>query len=359
MAGSNRRRSLVSLMILAPATISQLTADEEQLPMTKVTMSSQGTALFEMVAPPRGDKGPPLSMKESYGVAYWVSQDGAMHEAWRVKGWYSWCVFLSNDAHYLVRMGPWSPGRTPTNADLAVAFYRDGELLSQYSTKELVKDPSRVIRSGSHYMWLPDPNFGPWLYTPEAPLQLEDAYRSFRITTVDGWEYTFDLETGKIRTARRVPLSTGGWASPEDMDRLGIALLVVDFPKAYSEIAKELGSDRVRTAAYSENETTTREIWAVTDPASRMGYDAIELTVNNLDYKGGPEGSASGTVTGARLLHFSSTGLSYAFVPSDRLLRLIQKEKIRRPAKMTAAEFASELLRHTNGHTNGMFWLTH
>ncbi len=58
--------------------------------------------------------------------------------------------------------------------------------LKQYSTKQLIRDPSKVARSVSNYQFLREVRgFQP--YT-----------KMFTIVTIDGTEYTFDVRNGDI-----------------------------------------------------------------------------------------------------------------------------------------------------------------
>jgi hypothetical protein len=97
-------------------------------------------------------------------------------------------------------MGPWNGGSQRKREDLALSFYRDGNLRKQYSTADLVKDASKVRRSLSHYTWLARDSE---LLKPSSERDSEAELRvfpndTFRLKTCDGLVYLFDMTTGAI-----------------------------------------------------------------------------------------------------------------------------------------------------------------
>ncbi|WP_435894710.1 hypothetical protein [Oceaniferula spumae] len=120
-----------------------------------------------------------------YGVAHRLQPDGSMKEIYRVSGWYSHQVFLSMDGRYLVRMGPWSPGRELSKDHVAVQFYKDGKLLKSYSTIDLVKDPKKIELTVNHYFWR----------GPKCKLETDN---KFILDTIDGLRYVFDATSGEV-----------------------------------------------------------------------------------------------------------------------------------------------------------------
>ena len=145
-----------------------------------------------------------VTIPEAFGVAYRVEEDGSLTELWKVSGWYSFEVFLSDDGQYLVRMGSWNVGHEPEENDLAVAFYKKGKFLKKYSTAELVENKSAVIASVSHYMWLARAKSifdNEEKSDPEAELKL-DWENIFHLKTIDGILYEFDAITGNIKKKR-------------------------------------------------------------------------------------------------------------------------------------------------------------
>jgi hypothetical protein len=137
---------------------------------------------------------------DGVGTAYRVRADGSDEILWRTEGWYSFEVFISRDGMYLVAMGPWNEGTEPKKEDMAVAFYREGKLLKQYSTADLVKDKSKVLASISHYRWLARDvdRMAEGKRDPDAELRIIGV-NTFRLKTCDAITYEFDLTTGEIK----------------------------------------------------------------------------------------------------------------------------------------------------------------
>jgi hypothetical protein len=186
-------KTLAILSFALAVTASSLWADSPAPPVPYVAVAQRGTAYFKMI-PREGKWG------DGSGIAYRLRRDGSDEELWRTEGWYSFEVFLSYDGDYLVAMGPWSIGHEPSKEDLAVAFYRKGKLLRQYSTADLVKDKSKVSASVSHYMWLARDveRFPDSKEDPEAELRVSWD-NTFRLKTCDGIVYEFDMTTGEIK----------------------------------------------------------------------------------------------------------------------------------------------------------------
>ena len=96
-------------------------------------------------------------------------------------------------------MRPRNGGSEPKKQDLAVAFYRQGKLIKQYSTADLVKDKSKVRKSLSHYMWLARDAELMKSYSerdPEAELRVFPN-NTFRLKTCDGLVYFFVRQSGE------------------------------------------------------------------------------------------------------------------------------------------------------------------
>ena len=185
---------LLLITILGIAT-QDLYADSPRTPFPYLVTAGDGTVYFRMFPRPRSG-----NHSDGFGVAYRVRDEGSDQVLWRTQGWYSTEVFLSHDGHFLVAMGPWNSGSRPKKEDLALSFYSDGKLVKQYSTADLVKDPSKVRRSRSHYTWLArdsellKPNSEK---DPEAELRVFPKH-IFRLKTCDGLVYFFDMTTGSI-----------------------------------------------------------------------------------------------------------------------------------------------------------------
>jgi hypothetical protein len=196
-------KKLLILLLLVIALANGLKADMPMGEFPYVATSPSGMCYFEMI-PPRVSNG---VRKEASGVAYRLSRDGSSKELWQTDGWYSLKVFLSEDGSYLVRMGPWNLGQEPSKNDLAVAFYKDGNLLKQYSTTDLVKDKTKVVRSASHYAWLASDIqrekqifSGKKIHDEESePSLFLD--NTLHLKTCDDIVYIFDVKTGDIKSS--------------------------------------------------------------------------------------------------------------------------------------------------------------
>ncbi|HEV2839897.1 MAG TPA: hypothetical protein VGW39_01095 [Chthoniobacterales bacterium] len=165
-----------------------------------ITVSDSGRFFFTML-PPHWNEQAKIT-REPFGVAYELRDDGSLRELWRVKGWYAFKCFLSNDGRYLVAIYDWPGGQKPSREDVAVVFYDRGKRLGQFSTADLVKDASKVEPSVSHYEWFFRPKeIEEEFPGPEAPRNPEN---TFGLTTVDGISYTFDVTRGAITATKQV-----------------------------------------------------------------------------------------------------------------------------------------------------------
>jgi hypothetical protein len=192
-------KTIIILFCLIVLQLDLLRADSEGSPYAYVAAAWDGRYYFKMIPGKRPEPYRYLTGEErdaveigSIGIAYEVLPDGSSKELWRTEGWYSYRVYLSRDGNCLVRMGPWNRGQEPSKDDLAIAFYRKGKLLKEYSTEQLMRDKSKVQKSISHYRWIE--------YQHEPEIR-SDGY--FHLRTLDGMSYSFDIETGEIKEAKK------------------------------------------------------------------------------------------------------------------------------------------------------------
>ena len=165
-------------------------ADSEAPPFPYVAISNWGRCYFKM-SPDSNDE---YDREKGVGFAY-KAKTGQFDELlWTTNGWYAYEVFLTSDGEFLVRMGNWPRGYEPSDDHLAVAFYKRGLLMKSYSTKDLIVDVSKVTPTVSHYSFIGDqpPGFDDW----------DDSV--FRLVTVDGVDYRFDVITGEILSAEQI-----------------------------------------------------------------------------------------------------------------------------------------------------------
>lgn len=154
-------------------------ADSEAPPRTYITTSAGGQYYFKMIPDD-------FDWDKGTGFCFKVTGGETDELLWKLNGWYSFKNFLSYDGKYLVRMGNWTRGAELSDDHLAVAFYKEGQLLKSYSTKDLVKDSSKIELTISHYFWL------------KQPPQLDAFGHMFKLITIDDIEYTFNVSTGEV-----------------------------------------------------------------------------------------------------------------------------------------------------------------
>lgn len=192
-------RTLVAIGLLMAVT--SLQADSEAGPISWIATSEWGNAMFKMVAPKWGKKGDDhVVVREPFGVAYEIDEEGELKELWRTQGWHSPELFLSDEGRYLVRMGPWARDQE-NHTDLAVAFYDRGVLLKEYRVCDLLKDADKAEDSVSHYMWRPEEQSEATGFKREGGALLptdKEPPLTFHLVMIDKTAYRFDVATGKV-----------------------------------------------------------------------------------------------------------------------------------------------------------------
>lgn len=147
--------------------------------------------------------------QDGKGAAYRLNEDGTSNLLWKTEGWYSFSVFLSEDARHLVRLERLVELGDAPEKSVGIAFYEDGNLLRQYSIADLVKDQGKFLRSTSFYRWIlkdvlppgsPKGSIDPDAQLLAPTLQLNNV---FVLSTCDGIEYHFDVVTGNILNQRK------------------------------------------------------------------------------------------------------------------------------------------------------------
>lgn len=121
-------------------------------------------------------------IRNRYPKSGLYSNDGSDDLLWTVD-WYAFGVEVSSDGEHLVRRGPWP--FSPNYQELALAFYKKGQLIYRYAVVDLVAEPSFLPHSVSHYRWAEKSHF-------------DDYLNQFSVTTYNGEQYVFDIETGAI-----------------------------------------------------------------------------------------------------------------------------------------------------------------
>ncbi|PTX98633.1 hypothetical protein [Opitutus sp. ER46] len=290
----------------------------------KATTSVDGRAIFTM-APPTD------TFPVGTGTVYLVARNGDISQLWRTHGWYAAEVFLTNDGEFLVRLGGSPDHTTQGAAPLAVAFYRRGRLLKQYTVEDLVRDPKNVAALSSADGWRADRDRSGPVRAPAPALHLE---REFHVTTIDGTFYRFDVTTGAIIEARPALPPREGWATPRDIDRLCLATLLVELPAPLAEIDGLLGlppGTRKPVGPTADEDVQQAELTSPNDP---KGHYALRLTLTR---------QPTPSVTSVALIYVTPEGYRFAYQPSDRITRALPawraelREKRRTPYEQSEA----------------------
>lgn len=116
--------------------------------------------------------------------------------------WFSQQLYLlcRPEGIFVVRIGPWQRGHTARDDHLALAFYRDGQLLRRYSTPEIAAGApagTGVSASVSHYTIFEGEPLLERIVTQEGAIFRETWV--VRATTVDSRTLIFDPLTGEVR----------------------------------------------------------------------------------------------------------------------------------------------------------------
>lgn len=174
---------LLFSVLISVASTSTAQADDEASQVAYVKAARYGRCYFKMTPDPKAR----YDRKRGWGYAYEVTDKGPDKLLWKTSGWFASRVALSSWGRYLVRLGNWPRGRTPSAKHLGIAFYDRGKLLKRYSTKDLLKDPTKLQPSISHYRFLQSVvGFSP------------RARWHFSIVTIDGKRWTFDVRSGAV-----------------------------------------------------------------------------------------------------------------------------------------------------------------
>ncbi|MSQ70229.1 MAG: hypothetical protein EXR27_02920 [Betaproteobacteria bacterium] len=176
---------LAAALLLSPTAA---VADNEARNTTRIFASRYGNCFAKSV---------PMETYGEKGVTKVFLVGAGTDRLVHTYNWYAPQVFLECNvapagkpvAVSVARIGPWPRGRRANASDLAIAFYRGGQLLKRYSTLDIADAPDNVSASVSHY----------------SVLDHIDGYRwgtgneySFQVRTVDGRSLSFDAATGAL-----------------------------------------------------------------------------------------------------------------------------------------------------------------
>jgi len=180
--------AIVALSLFLPA---QSLADEER-PHTPLVFSSPSNEYYFKLVPKN------VSDESAVGYVYRV---GAPRDTlvYQTKGWYSFEVLLSSNGSKIARRGTWAGFDNPPEIAVAIAFYSQGLPTTQYKVSDLLRDPTCIQHSISHYQW-----GGSITWVPGAwPEQIQ-------VQTYDGQNIVFDMDSGKIVERRRITARCSG-----------------------------------------------------------------------------------------------------------------------------------------------------
>ena len=105
--------------------------------------------------------------------------------------WYSPEIYLLSNGMSLVRLGSWPRGHESNKEDLAIAFYKDGKLLKEYSTWDISNLGYKAQRSVSHYTLFAERLGYRWMVSNDY---------AFDIKMHDSTILSFNITNGKILT---------------------------------------------------------------------------------------------------------------------------------------------------------------
>src|SRR3990167_1569521 len=92
--------------------------------------------------------------EESYGfkgktLIFKVDKDS--DELVQTYDWYAPQIYIFDNGLSIVRLGPWPRGQKASQDHSAIAFFKNGRLLKDYSTLDIAGSEDNVERSISHY----------------------------------------------------------------------------------------------------------------------------------------------------------------------------------------------------------------
>lgn len=104
-------------------------------------------------------------------------------------------VLVSDDGRNLVAVDDFSESLAEKDPDV-LSFYRDGKLIRKYRLGQLLRDPSNVSNSNSHFQW----------FFEDPPLSIQR--ERVRLRTFELIRYEFDAATGETLRKEVDPVLT-------------------------------------------------------------------------------------------------------------------------------------------------------
>lgn len=150
-------------------------------------LSPNGKYVFVMLSksPDTGGRVDTLRRKYSHSGLY--RANNPRKSLWRVN-WYSSRVHVSSDGTYLVRIGRTHVNPIngkPNMAQLAVAFYKNGNLTKKYLIEDLIPDPRSLFKSKDGFEW-------------QNRIAFDDEPGSLEVKLVTGQSKIFSIKSGNV-----------------------------------------------------------------------------------------------------------------------------------------------------------------
>jgi hypothetical protein len=163
------RRAILVLLLAVPAH-----ADAPLPAPAKRTIRSPNKRFFAVMDP---DK--------KWTTVYRTAPDGRATEVWGMRGWFR-VAHLADDGEHLVA-GSDGMDLLPIDHEkdqVMITFFGRGERIKDIPLDRLIRDPSQLRRTASHYYW------GNYLGFDRAG--------RYVVETVEGRRLRFDVKTGEV-----------------------------------------------------------------------------------------------------------------------------------------------------------------
>ena len=163
-------------------------ADEAQ---SYEQLSPNGKYVFVMLSKSPDLGGRVDTLKRRYPHSGLYRANNSRKPLWRVN-WYSSHVHVSSDGTYLVRIGRTYVGSIngkPNMAQLAIAFYKNGNRTKKYLIEDMIPDPRSLFKSKDGFEW-------------QNRIAFDDELGSLDVKLVTGQSKIFSIKSGKIISAK-------------------------------------------------------------------------------------------------------------------------------------------------------------
>jgi len=176
-------------------------ADAPISPYAYVAASEDGKC-FASVVPVLADESDwRVILRKPYIAINKFRKDGAFKEVWRIENFYSFRVFVTNNARFLVALRPLYWEGKPSPEKVAVSFFREGKLIQEFSPADLVVDPKKTWFSENRYDWQD--------HSDRQYPRLKDYL--FEIKTADGGIVRFQISDSEVTMTKEPKRNSGSW----------------------------------------------------------------------------------------------------------------------------------------------------